>query len=81
MDKNLKEQAEDLFADLGLSFTAAVTAFTKQAVREQRIPFSLSRDIPNTETAKSIYNIENNRNLSKEFSSVAELMEDLYAED
>ena len=49
MDEELKNQADELFADLGLSFTAAVTAFAKQAVREQRIPFMLSRDVPNRE--------------------------------
>lgn len=49
MDEELKNQADELFADLGLSFTAAVTAFTKQAVREQKIPFMLSRDVPNKE--------------------------------
>lgn len=49
MDEDLKLQADELFADLGLSFTAAVTAFTKQAVREQKIPFMLSRDVPNKE--------------------------------
>lgn len=44
MDEELKNQADELFSDLGLSFTAAITAFAKQAVREQRIPFILSRE-------------------------------------
>ena len=47
MDEELKNQADELFSELGLSFTAAVTAFAKQAVREQKIPFMLSRDVPN----------------------------------
>lgn len=54
MDEDLKLQADELFADLGLSFTAAVTAFTKQAVREQKIPFMLSRDVPNREILEII---------------------------
>ena len=54
MDEDLKLQADELFADLGLSFTAAVTAFTKQAVREQKIPFMLSRDVPNREVLELI---------------------------
>jgi len=54
MDEELKNQADELFADLGLSFTAAVTAFAKQAVREQRIPFMLSRDVPNREILELI---------------------------
>lgn len=54
MDEELKSQADELFADLGLSFTAAVTAFAKQAVREQKIPFMLSRDVPNREVLELI---------------------------
>ena len=54
MDEELKNQADELFADLGLSFTAAVTAFAKQAVREQRIPFMLSRDVRNREILELI---------------------------
>ena len=81
MDENLKKQAEELFADLGLSMTAAITAFTKQAVREQKIPFTLCRNVPNDETIHSIENIEKGVGLSRGFSSVAELMEELDADD
>jgi len=54
MDEELKKQAEDLFSDLGLNLTTAFTAFARQAVREQGIPFVLSRNIPNEETKKAI---------------------------
>lgn len=37
-----------------MSFTTAVTLFTKQAVREQRIPFEITRSIPNDETIKAL---------------------------
>ena len=64
MDEDLKNQADELFADLGLSFTAAVTAFAKQAVREQKIPFMLSRDVPNKELLELIrkHSSEKNEN-------------------
>ena len=58
MDEELKKQAEELFSDLGLSMTTAFIAFTKQAVREQRIPFSISRNIPNAETIAAIEEVE-----------------------
>ena len=32
MDEELKAQAEELFADLGLNMTSAFTVFVKQAV-------------------------------------------------
>ena len=50
MDDNLKKQAEDLFNDLGMNLTTAFTIFVKQAIREQGIPFEITREIPNSET-------------------------------
>ena len=44
MDEDLKKQAEELFADLGLNLSTAFTMFTRQAVREQRIPFEIKRN-------------------------------------
>ena len=44
MDENLKKQAEELFADFGLSFNVVMVMFTKQSVREQRIPFEITRN-------------------------------------
>ncbi len=44
MDKQLKKQAEELFSDFGLTFNAALTMFVKQSVREQRIPFEITRN-------------------------------------
>ncbi len=43
LDKNLKEQADLLFSDFGISTNAAITMFIKQAVREQKIPFEIKR--------------------------------------
>ena len=80
VDTELKKQAEELFSDLGLSMSAAITVFMKQAVREQRIPFVVSRGY-NEETIQAIENVRNKQNLSRGFSSVQELMEDLNADD
>ena len=41
IDKELKKEADNLFHELGMSFTTAVTIFAQQAVREQRIPFDI----------------------------------------
>ena len=45
MDEKLKLQSEELFKDLGLSFSAAINMFIKQSVREQRIPFEIKRNV------------------------------------
>ena len=42
--------------------------------------FSNSSDIPNNETLTVMNDVNNNKNLSREFHSVAELMEDLNAD-
>ena len=53
-DKGLKEHAELIFNELGLTMTAAVNMFLKTAVRERGIPFSLKLDVPNETTAAAI---------------------------
>lgn len=42
MDENLKEQADDLFDLLGMSFTTAINVFVRQSLREGRIPFEIT---------------------------------------
>ena len=81
MDEETK-RAFDAFCDeIGLSVSAAFNIFAKTVVREQRIPFSLSTGKPNAETRRAIENVRRGENLSKGFHSVAELMEDLNADD
>ena len=42
VDEALKAEADELFDELGMSFTTAVNVFVKQAVREGRIPFEVT---------------------------------------
>lgn len=53
IDSELKENAEALFSDLGLSMTAAITIFLKSCVNSNGIPFELRRNHPVKETAPS----------------------------
>ncbi len=43
IDKDLKDEAEKLFNDLGLTFSGAINIFIRQAIREQGIPFQISK--------------------------------------
>ena len=43
IDKDLKSEAESLFDDLGMSISTAFNVFLKKCVREDRIPFEVSR--------------------------------------
>ena len=53
-DKAIKEQAEEIFNELGLNMTTAVNMFLRTAIREHGIPFELKLDVPNEITAAAI---------------------------
>ena len=77
-DSELKKQAESLFADLGMNMTTALNIFMRQAVRENRIPFEITRDPYFIE--KAVSDSRNRTNLHGPFSSaeaaVASMLED-----
>ena len=81
MDSDLKQQFEAFCNDVGMTMTTAFTVFAKKAVREYRIPFEIGAEVPNAETKKAIEDARNGIGMSKAFSSVEELMEDLNADD
>lgn len=80
IDPELKEQAQDLFESLGMNLTTAVNVFLRQSVREQAIPFRIGEPVPNAETLQAIRDARRGVGLSRGFTSVKELMEDLDAD-
>lgn len=81
IDPDLKQQSQALFESFGLTLSSAINMFLRQAVREQAIPFRVGNPLPNAETLKAIQDARNGIGLSRGFSSVADLMEDLNADD
>ena len=80
IDTDLKKQAEELFSDFGMNMTTAYIMFLKQAVREQRIPFLISRNAPNAETIEAIEEgkaILKNPALRKSYTDVDEMFKEL----
>ena len=53
-DKVVKEQAEQIFNELGLNMSTAINIFLKTTIREHGIPFDLKLDYPNTTTIAAI---------------------------
>lgn len=53
-DKEIKEQAEQIFSDLGLNMTTAVNMFLRAVIRENGIPFDLKLEVPDEVTAAAI---------------------------
>lgn len=47
IDKDVKNQAEEIFGELGLNMTTAVNMFLRATIRECGIPFELKLDEPN----------------------------------
>ena len=54
IEKTIKDQAEEIFNELGLNMTTAVNMFLRTAIREHGIPFELKLDVPNETTAAAI---------------------------
>ena len=81
IDPDLKKESQILFEQLGLNLSTAINMFLRQSVREQAIPFRVGNPLPNRETVQAIEVARKGIGLSRGFSSVAELMEDLNADD
>lgn len=79
IDAEVKKQAQELFADLGMDLSTAINIYLKKAVAEQGIPFEVTRTVPNTVTVKAIADSEKGADVHGPFDSVEALMEDLYA--
>ena len=50
IDADVKAQAQALFADFGLDLSTAINIFLRQSIRENCIPFSIQREVPNADT-------------------------------
>ena len=81
LDADIKKEAQELFAELGMDLSTAINIFIRQALRQRSIPFEITADVPNEETIRAIENVRNGIGLSRGFHSVSELMEDLNADD
>lgn len=79
VDDELKKQAEALFAELGMNLSTAFNIFLRQSVREQQIPFSVSKNVPNAVTLAAMDAAERNEDVYGPFDDVSSLMEALNA--
>ena len=50
----IKDQAEEIFNELGLNMTTAVNMFLRTVIREHGIPFELKLEAPNDTKAAAI---------------------------
>ena len=58
MDAELKSQADELFAELGMNISTAFNIFVRQSLREGGIPFDISLNKQNKEPAAAMLEAE-----------------------
>lgn len=83
MDADLKRRFEAFCSDVGMTMTTAFNVFACKAVREHRISFEISGDVPNAETVEAIQEVKRmkaNRDIGKTYSNVDQMMEELLAD-
>ena len=74
IDPDLKRDAEQIFRELGLTTSQAITLFYKQVDLQRGLPFSVK--IPNEVTKKALEDARTRRNLES-FEDIESLFEDL----
>ena len=78
LDSEVKEQAQQVFSNLGMDMTTAINIFLRQAIQYQGLPFDVRLD-ENRKLLEILTDLDQNRNMSQSFESVSDLMEDLRA--
>ena len=79
MDENTKKAFDAFCSEIGLSVSSVFNMFAKTVVREQRIPFEISTEFPNSVTTAAIEAAEKGKDIYGPFDSVEALMEALNA--
>ncbi len=74
IDPDLKRSAEQIFKELGLTTTQAITLFYKQVELHQGLPFSVR--IPNDVTLQALEEARTRQNLES-FNTIDDLLKDL----
>lgn len=79
IDTEIKNQADKLFAELGLNMTTAFNIFLRQSIRERCIPFDITLNTPNPVTVAALLEAEQiagNPN-AKRYSDIEEALREL----
>ncbi len=58
IDAEVKKQAQELFADLGMDLSTAINIYLKKALAEQGIPFEITRGTLNKDTISAMEEVK-----------------------
>lgn len=84
MDTDLKKKFEAFCSDVGITMTAAINIFAKRTVRENRIPFEVTGDIPNSETREAIQEVQRMKadpTMGKTYTDVDQMMKEILSDE
>ena len=81
IEPELKKEVESTLNDLGMNLAEAITIYLKQIVLTDSIPFVIQKPKLNKETIKAIEEAQTGINLSKGYTDLNEMWEDLEKED
>ncbi len=79
MNRDIKNQAQKIFADLGMDMTTAVNVFLRQAITYKGFPFEVTLHTPNSVTMNAIDSAEHEDDVYGPFDTVSKLMDALNA--
>lgn len=79
IDADIKKQAQELFAELGMDLSTAINIFIRQALRQHSIPFEITTEVPNNVTMAAMESAEEGKDVYGPYDSVESLMEALNA--
>ncbi|MDR0983562.1 MAG: type II toxin-antitoxin system RelB/DinJ family antitoxin [Ruminococcus sp.] len=68
LDKDIKEQSDVLFNELGMNFGVAVNIFLRQSLRQGKIPFEISDPFYSKENWDELVNRKNDTEQGKNLS-------------
>lgn len=79
VDKKLKTAADNLFNDLGVTMSSAITMFLKKAIREEGIPFAVNKNTYSDTTKVSLneYTDMKDKKKYKRYSSFKALLSEV----
>lgn len=82
--KEVKAQAEELFASFGITLSDAINMFLHKSLMVEGLPFDLKQPKYNKETIaafKEANDILSGKIPAKRYDSVSEMMDDVFKED
>lgn len=83
IDPKLKQESTELFSDLGMDLSTAISVFLRQSVRVQGFPFVITRDTPNEDTIAAMneyYEMKDHPERYKRYSSFREGLDEVLNE-